>query len=117
MATKAELIADPNSCWNQAADDAPVFVMIPTDSTAPETIRSWAGRLVRTSLASSSAAKAMDALEVAEHFEKWGHKNGCGVPGSGWNKAKAPTPERSIPRYPDDPGRPVPPHGSGPDNQ
>lgn len=43
----------------------------------------------------------MDALQVAEHMEIWGHKNGSGIPGSGWNKAPAaPPPERSIPRYP-----------------
>ena len=33
--TKRELLADPNSCLNRAADDEPVFVLLGRDPAAP----------------------------------------------------------------------------------
>jgi hypothetical protein len=101
MATKAEILADPKSCWNQAPDDAPVFVFIPSDVLAPDTLRWWSAELMRRSNISRSIQKAMAALEDAVAFEAYAALHGSGLPGSGWNKSEpAKAPERTIPRYP-----------------
>lgn len=40
--TKAENIAYPNSCWNKAKDDEPVFVLLGRDPDAPAAMLEWA---------------------------------------------------------------------------
>lgn len=45
--TKAEAIADPNSCWNKAKDDEHVFVLVGRDEAAPETIQAWCSTRIR----------------------------------------------------------------------
>lgn len=42
--TKAENLADPNSCWNKARDDEHVFVLLERDAATPGTIRDWVRR-------------------------------------------------------------------------
>jgi hypothetical protein len=41
MATKREVLADPNSCLNKAGDDEPIFVLRAKDIVAPATVRFW----------------------------------------------------------------------------
>ena len=40
--TKTENIDNPNSCWNKAAGDEPVFVLRANDPIAPAVVRLWA---------------------------------------------------------------------------
>lgn len=41
MATKAEELRDPNSTWNKAADDEPLFILRPKDVFAVYLINAW----------------------------------------------------------------------------
>ena len=51
MATKAELLADPNSPWNKAADDETLFILRGVDALAPHAIRKYAKYAQRHGLA------------------------------------------------------------------
>lgn len=78
--TKAQAIADPNSCWNKAADDEPVFILCGHDINAGAAIRIWA---VLTSVAArqdgadhSPWKAGSAACEVAPAFEAWAKEHG-----------------------------------------
>lgn len=44
VSTKTDNIINPNSCWNQAAPDEPVFILRANDELAPDTIIQWANQ-------------------------------------------------------------------------
>ena len=68
MPTKSEVLADPNSCLNKAADDEPIFVLRAQDVTAAKTIRDWAQLLMSLG---GSLLKANDALHTAKAMERY----------------------------------------------
>lgn len=68
MATKQELIDDPNSVWNKSAPDEPLFILCARDLIASGKVREWAG----TARASGvNDAKVASAMEVADAMEQW----------------------------------------------
>ena len=76
MSTKVENILNPNSCWNRAADDEPVFIIRANDDTAPATVTTWAVRYMQSkggyaSLTLVQREKYHEALQVAEAMRQW----------------------------------------------
>lgn len=70
--TKQELIDDPNSCWNKAADDEPLFVLRAKDLLAPKAVKRWAEMALRSN---HEQCKCTDAMLVAYEMEDWYRKN------------------------------------------
>lgn len=66
MKTKAQELADPNSCLNKAADDEPVFTLRAQDRFAPAIVSAWAARVN-----SLSPEKAKGARETAAAMLEW----------------------------------------------
>lgn len=67
MSTKAQNLADPNSCWNKAADDEPVFVLRAKDPAAPGVVRHW----VDITRDLHDNTKRQLATGVASQMEAW----------------------------------------------
>ena len=65
--TKRELLDNPNSCLNKAADDEPVFLLRAQDIWAPEAIKYWA------SLAKNTIGmdKFKESIGCAFMMESW----------------------------------------------
>lgn len=42
MGTRQQELENPQSCFNKAAPDEPLFVLRANDELAPETLREWA---------------------------------------------------------------------------
>lgn len=68
--TKLEMISDPNSCLNKAADDEIVFTLRSKDPEAAETIRDWARRRVAHCYDEADSPKILDALQIADAIDK-----------------------------------------------
>lgn len=68
--TKRELLADPNSCWNRAADDEPVFVLLGRDVAAPVAISAWIARRLNRGNKYGDA-QLLDAEAVADAMVAW----------------------------------------------
>lgn len=69
MSTKAENILNPNSCWNKAANEEPIFVLRSTDTLAPDLIRTWAALYRsrhREAWSADRESKYNDALRCAD---------------------------------------------------
>lgn len=68
--TKAEHLADPNSCWNKAKDDEPIFVVLGRDLAYTATVHEWASARYEHGLNYFSDAKVVSALKtIADAFE------------------------------------------------
>jgi hypothetical protein len=79
MATKAEVIANPNSCLNLAADGEPIFVLRANDELAADMIRIWAALYNNRKNAvqpwtRKQDAKHRQALEDAWQMDQWRRK-------------------------------------------
>lgn len=71
--TKAEMLADPNSCWNKAKDDEPVFILLGRDPEGPETVDYWS-RKRRERKGKAADAECLDAFYVAGSMIQYGYK-------------------------------------------
>lgn len=74
--TKEDNIHDPDSCWNKAALDEPIFVLRAHDVLAPCIINQWAGlfkfqHLQHGTWNEQAKAKYKAALQVAEEMGRW----------------------------------------------
>lgn len=72
--TKQENIDDPNSCWNKAEPDEPIFILRANDMAAPELVLWWAsGYITRKChrLTEEVWAKYRDALSIADKMKNW----------------------------------------------
>jgi hypothetical protein len=75
--TKQENIDNPNSCWNKAADDEPIFILKASDQLAPALVEEWANRYAQlktqnvNSMTPEQARKYEEALQVAMSMEAW----------------------------------------------
>ena len=69
--TKRELLADPNSCLNRAADDEPVFVLLGRDPAAPFAISAWIGGRVARKKNGYGDYQLLDAEAVADAMVVW----------------------------------------------
>lgn len=67
MTTKAELLADPDSCLNRSADDEPVFLLCARDLFAPGAVEAWAG----LSTGYRTAERVAQAREVGAAMLAW----------------------------------------------
>lgn len=74
MATKRELLDDPNGCLNKAADDEPVFLLRAQDRLAPATVRDWCERARRAG--DTPDEKVNEAGAVAIAMERWQEQTG-----------------------------------------
>lgn len=68
---KHEELSDPNSCWNKAADDEPVFVIRAKDPEAVGTVMEWCNRRIRHNHNSSGDKKLRDAVEWCRLAAAW----------------------------------------------
>lgn len=75
---KQQIINDPNSCLNRAADDEPVFVLRANDPLAANLIRLWVQAYVNDKAVTQEGEptqtqidKANDALSVAGQMDQW----------------------------------------------
>lgn len=66
---KRDEIADPNSAWNRAADDEPLFIVRGTDPLAPKLIEDWSARSVIDALHEDAKIKA--AFRFAQYVRQW----------------------------------------------
>lgn len=76
MSTKLENILDPNSCWNKAEDDEPVFILRANDPVAPANIILWAQQYLSSKggyyrMSPEHVAKYNDAMNAAEAMRAW----------------------------------------------
>jgi hypothetical protein len=89
VATKREEIEDPNSTFNSAADDEPLFIVRAQDATFVQTILAWlllnplvaqghprygsevAGLLTRNDLYIDFGAKRAEALKCLTEGTEW----------------------------------------------
>lgn len=71
--TKAEMLADPNSCWNRAKDDEPVFVLLGRDPEAPGTVDYWS-RKRRERKGKAADADCLDAFYVSGSMIRYRRK-------------------------------------------
>lgn len=75
MATKAETLRNPRSCWNKAQDDEQLFVLRAHDPLAPVMVRLWASRYIEIkggwqNMTLSQREKFHEAIECAEKMER-----------------------------------------------
>jgi hypothetical protein len=75
--TKAELLADPNSCLNRSADDEPVFLIVARDVIAPGIVEEWA---LRAQQRGSPKEKTEGAFEIARVMRIWQTNHGTKIP-------------------------------------
>lgn len=66
MRTKREEMEDPNSCWNKAKYDEPMFILLGRDESAPAAIENWCDRRVRTSKNLTDDVQIKEAMGLAE---------------------------------------------------
>ena len=76
MIKRRELI-DPESCFNKAANDEPLFVLRAHDMLAPDLVTEWAER---ADAEGTPATKVLEALDCAAAMRAWQNKNGRKVP-------------------------------------
>jgi hypothetical protein len=86
MGTKLEEQENPQSCLNKAKPDEPIFVMLGSDSLAPEVIRFWASLVIMRSGTEKSFDKARQALADAKQFEHYGAEHGSHIPGEEYHR-------------------------------
>lgn len=86
---KQDIINNPNSCLNKAADDEPLFILRSTDELSPKCVRDWACRLLvkadetqktDAALAQKQREKAARAFEDAGQIEAYQARHGKKVP-------------------------------------
>lgn len=76
MSTKTENILNPNSCWNRAEADEPVFVLRANDPTSAANITIWAQQYMSSKggyhcLNPKQIAKYNDAMNCAQAMRDW----------------------------------------------
>ncbi|MFL6310622.1 MAG: hypothetical protein ACJ71W_00825 [Terriglobales bacterium] len=63
---KRDELSDPNSCFNRAADDELVFVLLERDVASPHAIREWGLERVLLGKNHPDDAQIVEALQCAE---------------------------------------------------
>lgn len=66
---KREEQSDPNSCWNRAADDEMVFVLLGRDVAAPNAIRVWIDKRISTGKNQPGDKQVAEAINCVRHME------------------------------------------------
>ena len=58
-----------NTCWNRAADDEQVFVLLGRDPAMPLTIRAWVNLRIMLGKNTADDPQIIEALALAESLE------------------------------------------------
>ena len=64
---------DPESTWNRAAEDEPLFVIRAKDKLSASMVRQWAEAAAMTG--AHEPEKIQEARELAEIMESWRQEN------------------------------------------
>lgn len=67
--TKQENQEDPNSCWNKAHPDEPIFILLARDDEAYELVREWRRRRIKSRKNKPEDPEMRQALTVAIDME------------------------------------------------
>jgi hypothetical protein len=67
---KREELATVPSCWNKAADDEMVFVLLGRDVAAPDTIRNWVANRITKGKNNITDPEIKEALLCADIMER-----------------------------------------------
>lgn len=72
--TKQDAIDNPNSCWNKAALDEPIFILRASDILSPALVREWARqfaihRLLANGMSITHSDKYREAMQTALAME------------------------------------------------
>jgi hypothetical protein len=70
---KRDEIADPESTWNRAAHDEPLFVIRAKDKLSASMVRQWAEAAAMTG--AHEPEKIEEARDLAEIMETWRQEN------------------------------------------
>lgn len=81
--TKQDAIDNPNSCWNKAALDEPIFILRASDVFSPALVREWARqfavhRLLFDGILLKQSDKYNEAMKTALAMES---RTGRKIPG------------------------------------
>jgi len=71
MSTKLEAINDPNSCWNKARDDEPIFTLRAKDLLSSGFVLHWAHT---ADLLGCSENKVLNARKTSKNMVEWAGK-------------------------------------------
>ena len=63
--TKFDNLHDPNSCWNKARDDEPVFILLQRDPCAAEAVVAWINARISKGINQQADHKILSAREWA----------------------------------------------------
>lgn len=76
MATKKETRDDPTSCWNEAQDHEPVFVLRGRDPIAATVVAAWAEHYkeLRSPMLKFEQDKYNEARRIARDMEAYARK-------------------------------------------
>lgn len=77
MMLKQQEIEQPNSTWNKAKPDEPVFIIRGQDAVAAQAILDWA---MRAQMAGASAEKVAYARIFAGEVREWQAVRGTKIP-------------------------------------
>lgn len=77
--TKAEAIADPNSCWNRALDDEPVFILLGRDIAATDAIYRWIFSRIERFKNVQGDAQLVEAYASIGSMLAFSEKVKCGI--------------------------------------
>jgi hypothetical protein len=80
VSTKQENIDDPNSYWNRAIQNEPIFILRSSDRIAPALIREWALSYKERkkndgTYEGRERQKYLDALKCAEEMDAYFHEH------------------------------------------
>lgn len=66
---KSEEVSDPQSCWNKAADDELLFVLLERDDAAADTIRYWIAKRIELGKNAADDRQLRGAAALANRME------------------------------------------------
>lgn len=66
---KAMEKVDGQSCWNKAANDEMIFVLLGRDAAAPHTVREWCKERIRLGKNKIGDHQITEALKCADRME------------------------------------------------
>lgn len=68
--TKFDEVIKPQSCFNKAADNEMLFILLGRDEAAPVAIRAWVQERIRLGKNAPGDAKLIEAWACADQMER-----------------------------------------------